>query len=300
VLHTPLTSGGWHIRLLYQWTESHLTATAGKASYSTKGLSLTSVTAGTADCSTKGLSPHCYGRYGKLQYQVTRPHLAATAGTASHSAKGLSLTSLLQLVQQAAVPRDWVSPHCYSWYNSLQYQRTESHLTATAGTASCSTQGLSLTSLLQLVQQAAVPRDSVSPLLQLVQQAAYQGTQLHLAAIAGTVGCTPRDWVSHHCYSWCNMLQYQGTESHLTATVGTASYSTEVLSLTSVTADTADCSTKRLSLTSLLQLVLQATVPRDSASPRCYSWYSRLHTKGLSLTSLLQLVQQAAVPMDSA
>ena len=79
------------------------------------------------------------------------------------------------LVQHAAVPgtesdltatsgtigcstRDSVSPHCCSRYDRLKYQ------------------GLSLTSLLQLVKQAAVP-----------------GTQSHLTATAGTIGCSTRD-----------------------------------------------------------------------------------------------------------
>jgi hypothetical protein len=123
------------------------------------------------------VSPHCYRWYNRLQYQGTQSHLTTTAGTIGCSTKGLSLTSLLQLVQQAAVPRDLVSPYCYSWYNRLQYQGTQSHLTATAGTKGCSPKALSLTSLLQLVQKAAVPRHLVSP----------------------------------HCYSWYNRLQCQGT-----------------------------------------------------------------------------------------
>ena len=51
---------GWHIRLRYQGNESHRTATAGTASCSTKGLSLTSATAVTTGCSTKELSLICY------------------------------------------------------------------------------------------------------------------------------------------------------------------------------------------------------------------------------------------------
>ena len=51
----------------------------------------------------------------------------------------ICVTSLLQPVQQAAVPNDSVSTHCYSRYSRLQYQMTQSHLTATAGTTGCST-----------------------------------------------------------------------------------------------------------------------------------------------------------------
>jgi len=131
-------------------TQSHLTATAS-----------------TTGCSNRDSdSPHCYSWYNRLQYQ------------------GLSLISLLQLVQQSALPtththltatagttgcstRDSTSPHSYSWYNRLQYQ------------------GLSLISLLQLVKQAAVP-----------------GTQSHLTATAGKTGCSTRVSASSHCYGW--------------------------------------------------------------------------------------------------
>jgi hypothetical protein len=47
----------------------------------------------------------------------------------------------------------------------LQYQGTQSHDTATAGTAGCSTKGLGLIGLLQSVQYAEVPRDAVSATL---------------------------------------------------------------------------------------------------------------------------------------
>jgi hypothetical protein len=42
---------------------------------------------------------------------VLHTHLSSAAGTANLSTKGLILTSLLRLVQQAAVPRDRVSLH---------------------------------------------------------------------------------------------------------------------------------------------------------------------------------------------
>jgi len=44
----------------------------------------------------------------------------------------------------------------------------------------------------------------------LVLQAAVPGTESHLTAAAGTTGCSTRDSVSPHCYSWYNRLQYQG------------------------------------------------------------------------------------------
>ena len=177
-------------------------------------------TSGTTGHNTKGLSLHCYIWYNKLQYQGTECHFTVTAGTTDCSTKGLNVTSLLHLVQQAAVQRDWMSLHCYIWYNKLQYQGTECHFTATAGTTDCSTKGLNVTSLLHLVvQQAAVPRE----------------------------------WMSLHCYSWCNRLQYQGTECHFTATAGTTG-----------------CSTKGLNVTSLLHLVQQAIIPRDSVSYHSY------------------------------
>jgi hypothetical protein len=65
-------------------------------------------------------------------------------------------------------------------------------------TMGCITKGLSLTAQLQLVQQAAVPRVSVSL----------------------------------HSNSWYSKLQYHETQSHCTATAGTASCSTKDLSLT--------------------------------------------------------------------
>ena len=131
---------------------------------------------------------------------MTQSHCTAIASTVGCSNKGLSLTALLQLVQQAAVTRDSVSLHCYSWYRRLQYQGTQSHCTVTAGTVGCSTKGLSLTALLQLVQQAAVTRDSISL----------------------------------HCYSWYSRLQYQGTQSHCTVTAGTVGCSNKGLSLTAL------------------------------------------------------------------
>jgi len=53
-----------------------------------------------------------------------------------------------------------------------------------------------------LVQQAAYQGLSLTSLLQLVQQAAVPGTQSHLTATADTIGCSTRDSVSPHCYSW--------------------------------------------------------------------------------------------------
>jgi len=53
-------------------------------------------------------------------YKGTQPYCTVTAGTAGCSTKGLSVTVLLQLVQQAAVPRDSVLLYCYSWYSRLQ------------------------------------------------------------------------------------------------------------------------------------------------------------------------------------
>ena len=98
-------------------------------------------TAVTTGCNTRDwVSPHWYSWYNRLQYQA------------------LSLTPLLQLVQQDCITRDSASTHCYSWYKRLQYH------------------GLSLTSLLQLVQHAAVPR-----------------TQSHNTATAGTTGCSTSD-----------------------------------------------------------------------------------------------------------
>ena len=61
-----------------------------------------------------------------------------------------------------------------------------------------------------LVQQAAYQGLSLTSLLQLVQQAAVPGTQSHLTATAGKTGCSSRDTISPHCYSWYNRLQYQG------------------------------------------------------------------------------------------
>ena len=95
-------------------------------------------------------------------------------------------------------------------------------------------QGMILTSLPQLVQQAVVPGISFTSLLQLVKQAALPGTQSPITGTAGTTGCSNRDSVSPHCYSWYNRLQYQGlsltlllqleqqaalqgTQSHITA-----------------------------------------------------------------------------------
>jgi hypothetical protein len=47
----------------------------------------------------------------------------------------------------------------------LHYKGSQSHDTATAGKAGCSTIGLGLSRLLQPVQYAAVPRDTVSATL---------------------------------------------------------------------------------------------------------------------------------------
>ena len=44
-----------------------------------------------------------------------------------------------------------------------------------------------------LVQQAAYQGLSLTSLLQLVQQAAVPGTQSHLTATADTIGCSTRD-----------------------------------------------------------------------------------------------------------
>jgi len=52
----------------------------------------------------------------------------------------------------AAVRRDSVSAHCYKWYSRLQYQGTQYHLTISAGTVASRNKGLSIISLLQLVQ----------------------------------------------------------------------------------------------------------------------------------------------------
>jgi hypothetical protein len=92
---------------------------------------------------------------------------------------------------------DSPSPLCHSWYIRLYTKR------------------LSPTSLLQLVQQATVPRDSVSLLLQLVKQAVVPRDSASplLRPIQRTA--VPRDWVSPHCYSWYSKLQYKGTQFHL-------------------------------------------------------------------------------------
>jgi len=117
---------------------------------------------------------HCYSRYSGLQCQGTQSHYIAaagtvdcsttrlsfctsTAGTICYSTKGVSHMTLLLLVQQVAVPGDLVSLHCYSWYNMLQYQGTQSHDTATTGTAGSSTRGLGLSGLLQYQEMQSQP-----------------------------------------------------------------------------------------------------------------------------------------------
>jgi hypothetical protein len=93
--------------LIFWWMDSHPTATAGMYNrLRYQGLGFT--------CS-------------RLHSQGTHSHPTATAG------------------KQNAVPRDSVSPHCYSWCSGLQYEGTVCHHT-----------------VLQLVQQVA------ATLLQLV------------------------------------------------------------------------------------------------------------------------------------
>jgi len=83
----------------------------------------------------------------KSQYQGTQLRPTATTG---RSSKGLSFAPLLQ---QVAVARDSVAPHCY---NRPQWQGAQFRPAATTGRSG---KGLSFAPLLQ---QAAVPRDSVS------------------------------------------------------------------------------------------------------------------------------------------
>ena len=91
-----------------------------------------------------------------------------------------------------------MSPHCHSWYNRLQYQGTEFHFSATAGTTGCSTKGLS------------VHYNSWYNRLQ------YQGTECHLTATAGTTGCSTKGLSVTSLLIWYNRLQYQRTQSHVT------------------------------------------------------------------------------------
>ena len=181
---------------------------------------------------------------------IINTYLLSEVGTTGHSTKGLSLNALLQLVQFAAVPRDSVSTHWYSWYSWLQYQETRYQLTGTAGTTGHSTKGLSLNALLQLVQLAAAPRDSVSThWYSWYSWLQYQGTQYQLTGTARTVVCSTKGLSLPHWYNWYSTLQYQETQS--------------CYNVNSVTAATAGCSTKGFSL------------------PHWYSWYGRLQYQGV-------------------
>lgn len=144
------------------------------------------------------------GMYNRLRYQGlgftpnrlhSHSHPTATAG------------------KQNAVPRDSVSPHCYSWYSRLQYSGTQCCPTITAGAVGCSTKSMSLILLFHWVQWAAAPRDSVPS----------------------------------NCYSWYSRLQYEGTLCHHTVVqlVQEAGIPWG-LSLATVTVGTAGCSTRGL------------------------------------------------------
>jgi len=126
------------------------------------------------------------------------------------------------------VPWNSVSPHC--------------------NTVGCFIKGLSLAALLQQIQWAAVPGDSV---------------------------CL-------HCYSRYSGLQCQGTQSHYIAAAVTVDCSTTELSLCTAIADTICYSTKGLSLMILLLLVhvQQVAVPGDLVCLHCYNRYSRLQYQG--------------------
>lgn len=99
----------------------------------------------------------------------------------------------------------------YFWYSRVQYHGTEYHHIATAGKGGCIFKGLSFTALLQQIQWAAVPGDSVS----LHCCSWYSRLQYHRTSVSALLQLVQyatvlRDSVSWHCYCWYSSLEHQG------------------------------------------------------------------------------------------